>query len=157
MERGFRVNIGVLAENISSNAIIARRLVKDHLLSNNLSPHSVEITPAMRLALKSAHQKYVLRLEEEKKKQRNDAIDKQKSIINGVSNEIQSKVSLIRKAVKMLESDFLACVEEAEKKSDLSFITKANALKRKSLEKTGEIETLEKTLQVLKEKCQKIQ
>ena len=91
----------------------------------------------MKLAFKSAHQKYVLRLEEKKKRQRNDAIDKQRSIITGEINEIQSKVSLIRKAVKMLESDFLARVEEVEKKSDFSFITKANALKRRSLEKMG--------------------
>ena len=43
-------------------------------------------------------------------------------------------------------------VENAEKKVDLSFVSKANALKRKANETKQDIEELEETISLLQEK-----
>ena len=57
----------------------------------------------------------------------------------------------------MLEKDFIQCMEDAEKNSSqcMSFVTKANALKRKSIETKNEIDNLEKQVVDLKEKKRK--
>ena len=48
--------------------VVSKRIIRDHMLSNKLTPHTIEIDRPILLALKSAHQKYVISLEEEKKK-----------------------------------------------------------------------------------------
>ena len=52
----------------------------------------------------------------------------------------------------MLDEEFVTCVEKAEKENNMSLVTKANALKRKSEEKTEEIKKLEEALKVLEAK-----
>ena len=58
----------------------------------------------------------------------------------------------------MLEKDFIQCMEDAEKNSSqgMSFVTKANTLKRKSIETKNEIDNLEKQIVDLEEKKIKI-
>ena len=68
VERGFSVNKDVVTDNIPVDGIVGRRLVRDFMLTNNLNPHTVQITSEMKVAFKSAHQKYQLMLEEEKSK-----------------------------------------------------------------------------------------
>ena len=41
VERGFNINNSELKANISPEGITAKRLVKDHLLANNLKPHTI--------------------------------------------------------------------------------------------------------------------
>ena len=51
----------------SPNTIIAKHIIKDHMLSSDLAPHTIIISPAMIKSLRSADQKYYIHLEEEKK------------------------------------------------------------------------------------------
>ena len=46
----------------------------------------------------------------------------------------------------------MLAVENAEKKIDLSFVSKANALKRKAKETKQDLEKLEETVSLLQEK-----
>ena len=56
----------------------------------------------------------------------------------------------------MLEKDFIQCMEDAEKNSQcMSFVTKANALKRKNIETKNETDNLEKQIVDLEEKKKK--
>ena len=73
VERGFSINKTVLEDNISTNAIVGRRYVKDHLLSNNLKPHTVNITSEMKVAFKFSSQRYQMKLEEERNKKEKQA------------------------------------------------------------------------------------
>ena len=70
------------------------------------------------------------------------------------------KVSLKRdqlnKVCESLEADFALAVANAEKKMDLTFVSKANALKRKVNETKQDIEKLEEAISLLQEKRKKI-
>ena len=46
VERGFNINNSDLKINVSPEGVIAKRLVEDHLLANNL-PHTIQITGSM--------------------------------------------------------------------------------------------------------------
>ena len=50
------------------------------------------------------------------------------------------------KVWESLEADFVLAVENAAKKKDLSFVSKANALKRNANETKQDIEKLEETI-----------
>ena len=62
VERGFSVNKAIITNNISTDCIVGKCLVRDYMLTNNLKPHSVQITLNSKVAFKSAHQKYQLAL-----------------------------------------------------------------------------------------------
>ena len=62
----------------------------------------------------------------------------------------------LNKVCESLESDFALAVENVEKKMDLPFVSKANALKRKANETTQDIEKLEEAISLLQEKRKKI-
>ena len=49
----------------------------------------------------------------------------------------------------MLAKEFVLCVEQAEKENDISLVSKANALKRKSEEKKEGVANLEGALSLL--------
>ena len=55
VERGFSVNGTVLEQNLNEKFITARRLVEDHMLSNILQSHNIEISNKMIINVKSAH------------------------------------------------------------------------------------------------------
>ena len=54
--------------NISPKGVTAKRLVKDHLLANNLKPHIIQIINPMVRAFKGARQSYATYLDDENKK-----------------------------------------------------------------------------------------
>ena len=68
MERGFNINNSARERNISPEDVIAKKLVKDHLLANNLKPYTIQITNPMVRAFKGAHQSSATYLDDNKKK-----------------------------------------------------------------------------------------
>ena len=66
VDRGFYINISAL--KTSPECVIAKRLVKNHLLENNLKPHTIQITNATVRAFKGARQSYATYLDDENKK-----------------------------------------------------------------------------------------
>ena len=52
----------------------------------------------------------------------------------------------------MMQSEFVDCITVAEKKNDMNYVIKGNALKRKSEKTSEELKLLEKELLVLEEK-----
>ena len=65
---------------------------------------------------------------------------------------MQAKRDQLKKTSEMLQNDFVQYVEEAEKKQNISLISKATAMKRKADEKREEVKKLEKTLGILEQK-----
>ena len=142
---------------MSSESLIAKRVVKDHMLAFDLKPHTIEITSSIVKAFKSGRKKYEY-LEEEKRKKAISDSDIKKLHINDDIEKLKLAQTEKQKAVNMLEKDFIQCMEDAEKNSSqcMSFVTKANALKRKSIETKNEIDNLEKQIVDLEEKKRKI-
>ena len=67
VERGFSHNNAFLKTNMSPETVIAKRMIKDRILSRDLKPYRIEISKPLVLALKSARQKYEIHLEKERK------------------------------------------------------------------------------------------
>ena len=44
---------------MSPEIVIAKHLINDHTLSNDLNPHNIDISKSMVKAFKSAHDKYI--------------------------------------------------------------------------------------------------
>ena len=55
------------------------------------------------------------------------------------------------KTIKLLDHEFVTCGDKGEKENDMSLVSKAMAMKRKSTEKQIEFSNLEEALNVLKE------
>ena len=67
VERGFSPN-AILKTNMSPETVVSKRMIKDHMLSFNLKPYTIEITNPLIVVFKSSRRRYVIHLEEEKKK-----------------------------------------------------------------------------------------
>ena len=115
---------------MTSETVITKRLIKDHMLSNHLKTHPIDIGKAMIKAFKGAHSKYQNHLEEKRKKRVLSELEKKAIHISSDIESLKVKVRQMEKAVSMMEEELLDCMKLAEKKSDLSFVIKGNSLKR---------------------------
>ena len=66
VERGFSQNHICLENNIIEDSIVSRRIVKYHMLSNDLKPHTIDVTTQMRKSYRAAHQRYLIYLDDVK-------------------------------------------------------------------------------------------
>ena len=67
VERNFSLKNNLEEDNQSEITVVARRICKDHMVSNKVKPHEVVVDKNMLLAVKSARRKYVEHLEEEQR------------------------------------------------------------------------------------------
>ena len=81
VERGFSVNKALLDVNMQENSLIAHKLVRDHMSSNNPKPHCMEVPNPTIRAYTSARDKYESYKEEQAKlKRKNRMTVKQKYV-----------------------------------------------------------------------------
>ena len=66
VERGFSLNEKLLVENMKAECLIAQRCIKDFMLVNNYSAHTVPITKKLMDNIKSSSQRYKAYLEEQR-------------------------------------------------------------------------------------------
>ena len=97
-------------------SIVSRRLVKDHMYANDLQPHTMDISNALKLCELSTTE-----ISNNKKK---DSNDNQKQISVSEMKDIKSESELLLKTCKMLDEEFVTCVEKAEKENNMSLVTK---------------------------------
>ena len=97
-----------------AKTIISKRLIKDHILTNGLQPHTIEIIKPLVKAYKSAYAAYKTQLQEEKKKVVLTERDKQAEHVNSDIDKIKSQINQMTKAVEMMEREFVDCVKMAE-------------------------------------------
>ena len=126
-------------------------MIKDHMLANNITPSTIQITKKMQTDYKFAQTKYEIYVEQEKRKKSKIENNNRTSIseeINGVKTLIIEK----EKTRDFLENKSFLAMQDAEKTNDMGFVQKANALKRSRDETDDEIKKLQKTLVSLEEK-----
>ena len=126
------------------------------MLSNGLEPHTIHISNQLIRSVATTRQKYQTFLESSREEKRSKKINDQKSIVTKKLEEVILKRDQLNKVCGSLEADFVLAVQNAEKKMDLSFVSKANALKRKANETKQDLEKLEETIFFLQEKRKKI-
>ena len=141
--RGFNVNGTILEQNLNEKSITARRVVKDHMLSNNLQPHNIEISKKMLINVKSAHQRYRSHLRSIAETKKNEENQLAKKVVSDKIKNVETRRDHLKKTSEMLQGDFVKFVKEAVEKQDLALISKANARKQKADEKNEAIMKLE--------------
>ena len=67
VELSFSLGKSFTVENISEESIRNKKLIKDHILANNISLSTIQITKKMQTDYKYARTKYEIYLEQEKK------------------------------------------------------------------------------------------
>ena len=130
IERGFTHNSFLLKTN-SPETVIAKRLIKDHMLSNDLTPHNIDISKSMLKVSKSVHDKYQMHIEDQRQKRISTEVETKAMRLSNEIETLKGKVEQMSKGVDMMDAEFFECVEVTEKKHDISFVIKVNALKRK--------------------------
>ena len=143
--RSFSLEKSFIVENISEESIRNKKLIKDHMLANNITPSTIQITKKMQTDYKCAWTKYEIYLEHEKKKGKIEN-DNRKSIISEEINGVKTLIIEKEKTRGFLEKENFLAMQDAEKKNDMSFVKKATVLKRSRDETDDEIKTLQKTL-----------
>ena len=150
--RGFNVNGTILEQNLNEKSITARRVVKDHMLSNNLQPYNIEISKKMLINVKSAHQRYRSHLRSIAETKKNEENQLAKKVVSDKIKNVETRPDHLKKTSEMLQGDFVKFVKEAVEKRDLALISKANARKQKADEKNEAIMKLEQALGILEQK-----
>ena len=70
--------------------------------------------------------------------------------------DVLQKKQLLLEACENLDREFVNIISEAEKKNDMRLVIKGNGLKRKSQKNHKEVQTLDKTINVLDKKRKKL-
>ena len=70
--------------------------------------------------------------------------------------DVIQKKQLLLEACENLDREFVDIISEAEKKNDMRLVIKGNGLKRKSQKNHKEVQTLDKTINVLDKKRKKL-
>ena len=117
---------------MSSNTIIAKRIIKDNMLSNDLAPHAIIISCTMIKSFRSARPKYYIHFEEGKKNKVESEMEMRARLITDDIDKIKLQQKDLSKAITMMDTESNECMQLAEKKKDLSYVIKGNTLKRKS-------------------------
>ena len=99
-ERSFNVNNAVINVNISEDSIVAKKIIKDHMISNKLTPESVEITNKLLRSVSIAWQKYGDQLAENKKTENQECIENHKRTLLDEIREVMAKRDELQKAWK---------------------------------------------------------
>ena len=86
-----------------------------------------------------------------KSKIKQDEKQKQIALIKEDIGRINERTEFLNKAERLLDDEFILLVEKAKKDSNMSLISKANAMKRKSSEKRKSLQ-IEKIRWKLQEK-----
>ena len=101
VERGFNINNSALKTNVSTS-VIAKRMVKDHLLADNVKPQAIQITNPMIRTLKGVCQIYATYLDNENKK-KIQKTKKKLSILPHIKN-FNQKLKTNQKSASLMEN-----------------------------------------------------
>lgn len=156
VERSFSINNSVLNLNMKEDSIVAKKIVKDHMISNGLKPNTINISNKLIRSVASARQKYKDSLAQSQVKNKKKKNDNEKIIIAEELRVLNAKRIQLQKISDSLNEEFVASVKLAEEKMDITLVSKANALKRKSEEKGKEVLKLDEAIELIKEKRQKL-
>ena len=145
VERGFSINKEVSNTNIQNTSLVARRQIKDHV-KNVGGVENVIITKELLQSCKNSRQKYHFYLNEKKAcAEKKARMTKRKEIEESVEI-INQKRRALEKDVDLLLKDADEASVAAEEKKDFFLLTKANALRKRSIEKKDELKLCDEHL-----------
>ena len=104
VERGFSVNKSILGVNMKEQSIVARKIIRDHMLANNLVPHTIEITNKMIVMFKAARQMYNVYKEEMAATSLKEIVTNQNKIIDSEIASTKSRCVELQNTCALLQS-----------------------------------------------------
>ena len=151
-ERSFSVKDTVINVNMSEDSIVAKKIIKYCMISNELTPESVQITNKVLCSVDTVWQKFGDQLAENKKTKNQECIENQKNIIgwNKRSYGKTEDMQIIRRRICSISNP-------AQKEINISHVIKANTLKRRCVEIESEVTKLDETVLLLEEKKRKLE
>lgn len=156
VERGFSQNNNLVKTNMSPETIISKRIIKDHMLANDLKQYTIKIDAPMVKAFRSARAKYIEFLKLQKEKRANTEKETRADHMTADIESLSSKCKTLERTIQMLDTEIVQCIKTAEEKDDMTLVKKGNALKRKSENTKSELDILNGQIKDLKEKRRKI-
>ena len=116
VKRSFSQNNNLTQVNISPNTIISKRIIKNHMLANNLKPYTITIDSSIMKAFRSARMKYQDNFKSEKEKKSVSEKETQALQISSDIENLCSKCSALERTIKILDTDFIRCFKSTEEK-----------------------------------------
>lgn len=146
VERGFSVNKEVATDNLQERSFVAQRIVLDHLSAvGGIS--GVNLTKPLVLAVGSARQKYMAHLDDVKRqKESHKQAQKRKSTMDQLE-ELKMKKRRIEQNIAGLYKSSEEFSERAEATGDITYVARANSLRRSAKEKSNSITDIDREIE----------
>ena len=116
VEQGFSINKSILEHNMKKDSIVARKLIKDNLITHSLTPESFVITKDLISSCLSAHRKYkehLKSLKEEKEEK-----SKELKVLLDEIIEVEHSQEKLLKASENMDTEFVDSIKRAESEKD---------------------------------------
>ena len=119
--------------NMSTESIVSKKIVRDHMISHSVKPHNFQISWQLIISCNAAYSKYKDSLIAAEKAKAKQEVRKEKSIAISEISNVSLKRNELLEVIKSLDEEFVATIREAEKdkKNCFTILAKGNALKRK--------------------------
>ena len=131
VERGFSTNKEVLEQNLSERNLMAKRVIKD-FIKHVGGIQNIEVTKELLQSAQSARQMYFSYLEESKKCKELKAKSEKRKLMEDEVETIRKKYKQFGTDIEILNESADENMRLAEEKQNLSFVSKANALRNKA-------------------------
>ena len=149
VERGFSVNKVTMVDNLTEHTLIAKRVVKDHVMQvGKIS--DIAITPALLAAAAAGRKRYQLYLDKQKKMAVAEIGEKRKA--NDELVGLKAKKKRVEGTIEALNSSADAYAEEAESTGRIELIAQSNSHRRSAAEKTKELKAINSEITTLEKK-----
>ena len=107
VERSFSINKSVVDVNLKEESIVARKTIKDHMLSDDIQPDMIEISNKMINFYRSARQKYEIQKEREAEKEKKKDKSIQQQTLEEEIKDTTEKSNYLLETEKMLGKNLL--------------------------------------------------
>ena len=158
VERGVSVGKSILNVNMSTESIVLKKIVRDHMISHSVKPHNFQIRRQLIISCNAAYSEYKDSLITAEKAKVKQEVNKEKSILISIISKVSLKRNKLLGVSKTLDKEFVATIRDVEKykKNCFTILAKGNALKRKSETLLVNVKKLDETLDLLDAKKQKL-
>ena len=151
IERGFSVNKEVVIENQQTKSLIARRLIKDHIIQAG-GILQVSITKQMMISVRSARSRYSQYLADKKECEVKERAQMKRKAELDTIEELRMKTKRLKSDIDALHISVKKYAEKCETTGDLTYIAKSNSLRRTADEKKEELKKVNEELDAKIEK-----
>ena len=154
VERAFSLNDKLLVENMKAESLIAQPCIKEFMLANNYSAHTVPITEKLMDNSKSSSQRYKAYLEEQRQSKKEAEQSKEMLDLDEELLSLNIDMKLLKDAIIEYQNETDKFAIEAEKRKNFELLTMSNSLKRSAKDKQPELDNLVKKKRCIEEKKQ---